>query len=306
MSGGVIGDAYLHRSTVLDLMQRKESMHRSKDQAISGTKYTKARELKEQLVMVKNIQHDLATQSSYMQNNRSTVKFRVGEEERVIRLLQEEAEKFKTSLVSFSDGTTKDPAAFLNGLKEHMKVIQRVGNTRVGESYIFSGTITNIEPFNLSKIPDGLDPNSGETTDYYEGNSQSIFLAVSKDDNMECKLKGNHPAFERFIRALKIATDPSIKSGDDRIKKAQDLADEALTEFSDLISQIGSRDATLDRLITSQEDSVNYLQNAYDEIVAADEVEFVSKFMQDQNILSTAYSMLSHLGQMSLAEHWKG
>lgn len=186
-----------------------------------------------------------------------------------------------------------------------MKTIEREGNTKVGESYIFGGTITNTPPFDLSKVADGLDPTSGVATDYYQGNSKSIFIATSEDDNLECELKGNHPAFEKLIRALKIATDPSIKSGDDRIKKAQDLADEALTEFSELISQVGSKDASLDTLIESQEDEVVYLQNAFDKIVSSEAMDVVSQFMEDQNTLSTAYAMMSHLGQMSLTDYWK-
>lgn len=306
MAGGIVGDAFLHQRTIRDLMGRKVTMHKAKDQAISGVKYTKGRELKEKVVIVNNLQQDIATHTSFVENNKTSVKMRVSEEERVIRAVQKEAENFKVSLVSFNDGNVKDPASFLYGFKQHMKKIEREGNTRVGDSYIFGGTITNIPPFDLSKIADGLDPNSGITTDYYQGNSKSLFLATSKDSNLECELKGNNTAFEKLVRALKIATDPSIKTGDERIKKAEDLADEALTMLSDLISQIGSKDAALDSLIEYQEDQVVYLQSSFDAIVAAEEVDVVSQFVQEQNILSTTYAMLSQLGQMSLAEHWKG
>lgn len=305
MSRGIVGDAYLHRKTITELMDRKLSMHQAKDQAISGKKYENARDLQEQVVIVNNLQQDILKNTSYIKNNKAGVKYRVGEEERVIRMLQEEIIKFKTSLVAFNDGNEKDPAAFLNGVKEHLIVVQREGNTKIGNSYIFGGTITNNAPFKLSKVADGLDPASGVTTDYYEGNSETIYLAVSDENDVKCELKGNHPAFEKFIRALKIANDPSIKSGDARIKVAQDLADESLTAFADLVSQIGSKDETLDRLIQSQEDQLVYLENAYEQIVDAEEVDVISQFMQDQNILSSAYAMLSHLGQMSLSEHWR-
>jgi flagellar hook-associated protein 3 FlgL len=305
MAGGMIGDAYLHSKNVKDLFDRKNLMHKAKDQASSGVKYTKGRELGGQVVITKTLQNEKKSLEGFIANNKTSVKNRLGAEENVIRNIQKIAESFKESLVLFSDGTAKDPNSFLVGFKQHMKSIEHEGNTKVGDSYILGGTITDVPPFDLSEISDGLDPEANVTLDYYNGNSSTVLIAIDTQDNLECDLLGKHPAFEKLIRALKIATDPSIVSGDVRTKTAQDLTSEAINELANLISQIGSKDAGLDTLIEAQNDRILYLSDAYSRIVEADEGEAAAEFMKEQRVLSTTYAMLGRLNEMSLSDYLK-
>ena len=305
MAGGVIGDAYLHSKNVRDLFDRKTNMNKAKDQGTSGLKYTQARELGGQVVITKTLQNEQKFLDGFIAHNRTAVKNRLGAEESVIRNIQQVAESFKETLVLFNDGTSKDPASFLVGFKQFMQTIERAGNAKVGDSYILGGTITDVPPFDLSKVSDGLDSASGVTLDYYNGNSSTVLIAVDTHDNLNCDLLGKHPAFEKLVRALKIATDPSIVSGDARTRVAQDLTDEALNELANLISQVGSKDAGLDKLIEAQNDRVLYLSEAYSKIVEADEAEAAAQFMTEQRVLSMTYAMLSRLNEMSLADHLK-
>lgn len=305
MANGIIGDAYMHRRTVNNILARKAAMEQTKNQGISGKQHEKARDLGEKIVFVNSLKRDMAVQEAFAEQNKTLVKLRLGEKERVIRGIQREAERFKESLVLFNDGTEKDPASFLSGFKQHMATIEREGNTRVGDSYIFGGSITNLPPFNISQIPDGIAPNSGVTTDYYNGNGITTPIAIDSNNDLDWGLLGTHPAFEKLIRGLKIATDPSIHSGGDRITQAQNLADEAITELAGLISQIGSEQADIDQLIEAQEDKLLYMSEKYEELVSTDELEVATNFMTDSRILTLAYEMMGRLGQMSLADHWK-
>lgn len=305
MAGGIIGDAYVYRKNVRDIFERKAYMQKAKDQGSSGLKYTKARELGGQVVLTKALQNEQKALDGFIEHNKTAVKNRLGAEEAVIRNMQKIAEDIKETLVLFSDGTAKDAASFLTGFKQHMKAIEREGNTKVGDSYIFGGTITDVPPFDLSKVENGLDHAAGATLDYYNGNSSTVLIAIDTHDNLECDLLGKHPAFEKLIRALKIATDPSIVSGDARTTTAQKLTDEALNELASLISQIGSKDAGIDTLIEAQNDRVLYLSDAYSTIVEADEVEAATRFMTEQRTLSTTYAMMTRLNEMSLADHLK-
>ncbi|MDP3935988.1 MAG: flagellin [Alphaproteobacteria bacterium] len=305
MAGGIIGDAYLHTKSIRDLLERKAQVQKAKDQGTSGLKFTKGRELGGQVVITKTLQNEQKVLEGFVEHNKTAVKNRLGAEEMVIRNIHKIADAFKESLVSFCDGTAKDPTSFLVGIKQHLKSIEREGNTKVGDSYILGGTITNVPPFDLSKVADGIDPASGVTLDYYNGNSSTGLIAIDKNDNLECDLVGQHPAFEKLIRALKIASDPSIVSGDVRTKTAQSLTDEALNELADLISQVGSKDAGLDTLIDAQNDRILYLSDAYSKIIEADEAEASNQFMREQRILSTTYGMMARLNEMSLADYLK-
>lgn len=305
MAGGIIGDAYLHQKNVSDLFARKTHMNKAQEQGTTGIKYTKGRDLGGQIVITKTLQNEKKVLEGFVEHNKTAVKNRVGAEEMVIRDIQKIAEAFKESLVFFNDGTAKDPSSFIIGFKQHMKSLEYSGNTKVGDSYILGGTITDMPPFDLSKVSDGLDPSSGVTLNYYNGNSTTVQIALDTNNNLECDLLGKHPAFEKLIRALKMASDPSIVSGDVRIKTAQNLTDEALNELAGLISQVGSKDAGLDTLIETQNDRILYLTEAYGKIVDADEFEAINEFVTEQRILSTTYAMMGRLNEMSLADHLK-
>lgn len=304
MAVGIVGDAYRHKRDILEIKEQRVKIESAKTQGMSGVKYSKGRDLGGKVVLVNSIQRERKLLEGYISGNRTFVTNRLNGEERAIRQIQKEAIKFKESLVAFCDGNTaKDPTSFLVEFQQHLKTIQREGNTKVGDSYIFAGTKTNAPPFDVSKIADGLDPNSGVTLDYYLGNDISVLIATDNNDSLECDLNGQHSAFEKLIRALKIANDPSIKSGDARVTKAQDLVDEAITELGGLISKIGSKEANLDTLIEDQEDQSAYLLEAYNKIVGIMPEEAATIFMNEHAILEARFAMMNRLSKMSLAEY---
>lgn len=305
MAIGTLGDAYLHKRNIQDMVSRKAKMQEAKEQSSSGLKYTKLRELGGQMVLVSSMTREMKRLEGFIQQNQSTVKSRVEGEELAVRNIQEEAIKFKTSLVLFNDGTSKDPTSFLVGFKQHLKTIEREGNTKVGDSYILGGTITNVPPFDVSKVADGLAANSGVTLDYYNGNSVPVSIAIDLNDTLECDLVGKHSAFEKLIRALKIANDSSIVSGDVRVNTAQTLVDEAIIELGDLVSQIGSKEAALDATIESQEDKALYLSDLYQRVIEISPEEAATVFMKEQVTLSMDYAMMSRLSEMSLVNYLK-
>ncbi|GEM_PF-2262746 len=306
MSVGRVGDAHAHKVNIRDIAAKKSKIENAKAQSMSGLKYSKAHQLGGQVVLVSSIQREIKMLEGFVKQNESAVSQRLEGEEFAIRNILDEAIRFKESLVLFNDGnTTKDPTSFLVGFKQHLTTVQREGNAKVGDSYILGGTITNLPPFDVSKVPDGLDPNSGVSLDYYSGNDIPVWIAIDNDDNLACDLMGKHPAFEKFIRALKIANDSSIKSGDARVIKAQELVDEAIVELAGLVSQAGAKEAMLDTLIEDQEDRGAYLLAAYLKIVEATPEESATTFMTEHTALATAYAMISRMNEMSLANYLK-
>lgn len=305
MAKGIVGDAYRHKSTSAALVKRKMAMQIAQQQGVSGRKYEKQRDFGGQLVFIKNLQREIKAQENFIEQNEGFVSLTVDAEAQAIKAIRKQAENFKISLVKFNDGIDKDPQPFLSEFKQYMSEIEKAGNTVVGDSYILGGSITNMPPFDLSQIADGLSPLSSEDTTYYQGNSTSRAVAVDTNDNIEFDLNGGHPAFEKLVRALKIATDPSIKSHDERVIKAQELVDESLNELAGLISQNGAKKEGLERLIESQHDRSVYLSEKYESFVGVDETDVIMKFMNDKRILEIAYTATGQLGSMSLANYWK-
>jgi flagellar hook-associated protein 3 FlgL len=303
MARGIVGDAYESRRSIDRITQRKQQMQLARTQAVSGLKVSKLRDLGGNIVFVQALQNDIGLQQKFIDQNKTIVKLRLGEKERVIRSLQSVAEKFKEDLVSFNDGTAKDPAAMIQIVQQHMIVVEREGNTKVGDSYVFGGTITNLPPFNLSQIPDGIPANSSENTDYYNGNHVNRTIAVDINNDQSLDLLGTHPSFEKLVRALKITADLSIKSGDTRVTRAQNLVDEAIDELAELVSIVGAEEEGIDQLIEAQENKVAYFSEKYSELTSVDELEVTNRFVNDQRILNLAYEMLRSLNEMSLSNY---
>ncbi len=305
MADGIIGDAYAHKSSLRAMGERKVQMAKNQSQSVSRTKYEKARDLGEKIIFVNRLRDDLKVQGDFISHNKSLVKLKLGEQERAVRQLQSVAESFKESLVLFNDGTVKDPSAFMGSVRAKVETVEKEGNSRVGDSYIFAGSITNQPPFDLSLVAEGIPENSGYTDAYYGGNSITTPIATDENVNLDVDILGTQTGIEKLIRSMKISLDPSIKSCDSRLNAAQNLVDEAINELAALISEIGSKDAGVDDLIESQENRMIYLQEKYDDIVAVDDLELASEFMADQRALSMAYEMMRQLDQMSLVDFLK-
>lgn len=303
MALGIIGDSYVHHKTFESVQKRKLSMNAAKEQGITGNKFNKPREMEEKIVFVSSLRTEIQQQKGFVEQNKTSVKLRLGEAERVIRSLAHEAEQFKENLVLFNDGTEKDPGVLLSVCKKHMCVIEREGNTMVGNSYIFGGTITNTPTFDLSKIPDGLYPDVDPDTQYYNGNNILTPVAIDRNSSETIDILGNHPAFEKFIRALKIAHDPSVKSGDERITKAQELVDESIDELAQLISVVGSKEKSINDLVEVQENRLTYIETKLEDLIKADDLETTFNFMEDMKSLNIMYQMLGKTSEMSLVDH---
>lgn len=303
MAGGVVGDAYESKRSIERITRRKQLMQAARAQAVQGTKVNKLRELGGNTVFVQGISNERSAQLKFIEQNRSIVKLRLGEKERIIKAMQFAAERFKEELILFNDGTDKDPRAMIKSAQQHMVVIEREGNTKIGDSYALGGTITNIPPFNLSQINDGLDPLSGPNTGYYNGNDEKRLIAVDNNNNQDLDLRGNHTVFEKFIRALKITAHPDIASGSERINTAQGLIDDVIDELSQLISLVGSEEAGIDQLIESQENRVLFYEEKYKELVGIDELEVATQFNNEKRVLDLAYQMLMTLKDMSLSNY---
>lgn len=300
----MVGDAYESRRSIERVTKRKQAMQAARQQAVEGTRVSKVRDLGgSNVVFIQSLDNERSAQAKFIEQNKSIVKLRIGEKERVIRSLQSVAEKFKEQLVLFNDGTEKDAGAMLELVKQHMVIVEREGNTQIAGSYILGGTITNIPPFDLSQIADGIAPSSAENIDYYKGNNVKRSIAVDTNKDQEFDLLGAHPAFEKLIRALKISADPSIRSGSERIDVAQSLVDDVIDELAQLVSVVGAEEEGIDQLIENQENRVLYYTEKYDELIGVDELEVATRFMNEQRILNLAYEMLRTLNEMSLSNY---
>lgn len=300
----MVGDAYESRRSIERVTKRKQAMQAARQQAVEGTRVSKVRDLGgSNVVFIQSLDNERSAQAKFIEQNKSIVKLRIGEKERVIRSLQSVAEKFKEQLVLFNDGTEKDAGAMLELVKQHMVIVEREGNTQIAGSYILGGTITNIPPFDLSQIADGIVPSSAENIDYYKGNNVKRSIAVDTNKDQEFDLLGAHPAFEKLIRALKISADPSIRSGSERIGVAQSLVDDVIDELAQLVSVVGAEEEGVDQLIENQESRVLYYTEKYDELIGVDELEVATRFMNEQRILNLAYEMLRTLNEMSLSNY---
>jgi flagellar hook-associated protein 3 FlgL len=304
MANGIVGDAFRHKQTVAGLVKQRAAVHDGRSKEISGK--VDLEKLGAKVVLLNSLKKEAFLCDAFIQHNEFSVKIKLDGTKQAVRDILEEARKFKQTLITFNDGIDKDPTAFLDDFKRYMQTIEQKGNTRIGDSYILGGTITNLPPFMLSEIPDGIDPLSAANTDYYKGNNQVMMADIDTDRSLEFNIKGDHSAFEKLIRALKIATDPSIKSGDDRIIKAQELLDEAMQELTGLMARIDSEIEGLDQLIESQTSRLSYTNDKLEELMNANELETVTDFMKDQQILDTAYAMTGQIANMSLAGYLRG
>lgn len=305
MADGIAGDAYLHRATLKGVGRTKERLAAATRQATSGDKYEKPRELGEKIVFVNRVRDGIKTQKDFVEHNSSFVKLKLGEQERAVRHLQQIAEDFKVSIASFNNGITKDPGAFISTVKAKLAEVEKEGNSRVGDSYIFAGTITNQPPFDLSLIADGIPETTGYTDAYYLGNGIKTPVAIDERQNLDIDIVGTYSGIEKLIRSMKMVVDPSIQGSDSKMNTAQNLVDEAIDELISLVSEIGSKDARMDDVIEAQEDRLLYFREKYDEMVKSEDEELAMQFLEDQKALSMAYEMIRHFNNMSLVDFIK-
>ncbi len=199
-----------------------------------------------------------------------------------------------------------------------------------GSSITVSEDITTTETFNPVAAGTAVDiavygaaGSVATTQSYYNGDNFSLTHRVDENRTIDIDVTAAHPAFEKAIRALsilvqgKFGTEGGLDQNQGRINDVLYLLNDALSSPSDgtppygtelesdmdeVIFNLGFKQVTLRDTIAAQKSFNNLLDGFVSDTENVDQLEAITRLMDEQRSLEASYQAMSRVFSMNLAD----
>lgn len=170
-----------------------------------------------------------------------------------IQSIMDAANGMKGLISSVSQLTSQ--AVFQQQTNFYLDQVKNILNTKYLDDNLFGGTTKNLPPvIDLKTLP-GVLPNSPADTSYYVGNNVSLQNQVDTGFFQTDDINASNPAFEQFIRALRLCQNATINPPDQLVlSTAQNLIDSAQKDLITSQQSIATMSNNLSTIFTNLND----------------------------------------------------
>lgn len=209
---------------------------------------------------------------------------------------------FRTEITSYksTDADENTLAALVSSAQSNLEELASTLNTTYEGRYLFSGSLTETAPVDLTNYSADL---TTESTDYYEGDSISAAVKASSELTLSYGVEADDSAFEKAFRALSVLAQSSGDIDSDTIDEIYTLLSESLDETTALQTGLSVNASTLDRVGEQQEEYQSILEASISEIRDVDVAVLTVQLKTYESQLSASYSAIATIMSLSLQDY---
>ena len=173
-------------------------------------------------------------------------------------------------------------------------------NDDMNGRYLFGGSQTGRPPVELD--PAFVAFGSADTT-YYQGDDLTINARVDVDVDVISSMSAEREGFQELIGGIRGLINGDILDDEVVLEDSLGLINDSLGKIADYQSELGIRQAQMDRIHESHLDAEVYLENRISEIEDIDITEAITRLSQDQIVLESSMATIARLNQLSLVDY---
>lgn len=295
--------SYGNQSSLLSQMMRLESeMAETQEQSSNGlfsTDYADYGALSGNIV---SMQSELAKSEEYVQNS-EIVANRVDMTYSALDSMTELLAEFQVLLSSAMTNNGAEENSLNVSSEQILENFADLCNTQYNGQYLFSGTMTDTVPVDLSSYTAQTYPSTA-STDYYQGNDESIDYKASNNKVIEYNQCASSDGIEKAIRAASLAANCSEDpQDDDAIEEAYDLCNEAIDAILAMQTSVSLTASEIELSIDQEIDYQLYLDSVVTDLTSVDTAQAISDLELLQTQLEASYAVNQQLSSMSLFEY---
>jgi len=173
-------------------------------------------------------------------------------------------------------------------------------NDDMNGRYLFGGSQTGTPPVELD--PAFVTFGSLDDT-YYQGDDLVLSARLDVDVDITTTMSADLEGFRELIGGLRGLINGDTLDDDVVLESSLGLVNESLGKIADYQSELGIRQAQIDRINEGHLDAEVYLENRVSEIEDIDITEAITRLSQDQIVLESAMATIARLNQLSLVDY---
>lgn len=173
--------------------------------------------------------------------------------------------------------------------------------TKYDGNYIFSGAAGDRPPLSGTPAANTSPPVPAPTT-YYNGDSQKMIVITTIGVTEEYGVTGDDAGFANMKAGLEGLWFGLANNSESDIDGAIDLLNQAQTEISNMLGEVGGQQASFDLLSSRHENTNLFLTEQIDNLEKVDIAEAMTRFTQEQTVLEASMSVTAQLNRLSLLD----
>jgi flagellar hook-associated protein 3 FlgL len=293
-----IGDFAQHNRTTQLLLDAQTRTREAQIQISTGKVASRFRDIAGETNRLVSAKDALQRIRQYQSNN-ELVDQRLAAMESSTSSLFDIGTRLKTLLLQRLDSAQGVPGVMTPEVEELLDQVVADLNVELGGSHLFGGSRTDASPvvldpaFSAFGAPDDT---------YYQGDGVELTVRADVDVELTYGMSADREGFRELIGAFRAAIEGD--GSDDRamLQSALGLVNAALPKVADYQSELGARQAALERINVAHGDAELYLGNQISGIEEVDVSEAITRMTQDQMIVESALATIARLSQLSLVD----
>ena len=240
----------------------------------------------------------------YTENN-NLVDQRLQTMETSVSQLGDLASDFRTQLVGSLNSNNASVSGIALEAGNLMQQVAGILNTDFDGRYLFAGSKTNTKPVDLNAVgfvvPPSTYPSSADTN-YYLGDGATLAAQAGPDLSLDYGVRADEQAFEKLIRSLHLVSTAVVAPNPDtaRLNEGLRLAEEAVTELSQVVSRIGVARGAIETANEGHDETLLYAEQTIGDLENTDLTKAITLLSGDQSSLEASFATLGQLRSVSL------
>jgi flagellar hook-associated protein 3 FlgL len=313
MSNGTIGTLAQQSLMLQTILQLRSQANDLQQQVSTGLKSPDYSGLGAAASQVANLQAAVAHRQAYL-DTITTVQQRIQEQGTALATIESIARQFSELLPSGAFNAT--PSDIQTQAKALLQELNDFINTSDGSRYLFSGSLTNTPPVDITKLPNpgslGTAVNQPVPAGYYAGND--VVQKAKIDDNVTLAygVTADNPAFENIIRVANYLANlppgsPSANNSADvaAMDQAANLMNQGIAGLQQIQGTLALQTAQAQQVQQSHQNFINLAQTNIQSLESVDPATAITELNQVETSLQASYQSVSTLQQLSLVNYLK-
>jgi flagellar hook-associated protein 3 FlgL len=293
-----------HNLTISQIFETQSRLQRAQIQLSTGMKSQNYSGIANDSQRLVNLESSRALSDQFVTNNR-IVTLRLQTMELSVSNIFEAASKLKTILVNGLNGSNASEFSLNLEADNLLQEVAKQLNVKIGDRFLFAGTITDTAPVDLTAAGYGAPPTSypsNADTGYFQGDGTRIKVRAADDFDVTYGATADEAGFEKIIRALQLAktatTSPTIDTL--RLQEALTIVNQAINDIPNIRSRIGASLNALDKADVGHRDMLLFVEETISDIENVDIPATVARMTMDQVLLEASFLTISRLRDLSL------
>ncbi len=293
-----------HNLTISQIFETQSRLQKAQLQLSTGMKSPNYSGIADDSQRLVNLESTRARADQFVSNNR-IVTLRLQTMELSVANVFEAASKLKTMLVNGLNASNASEFSLNLEADNLLQEVSKQLNVKIGDRFLFAGTIIDTAPVNLNASGYSAPPTSypsNADTGYFQGDSTRVKVRAADDFDVTYGATADEAGFEELIRALQMVKTASTSPTIDRLRLQEALAvvNKAIADIPNIRSRIGASLNALDKANDGHRDMLVFVDETISDIENVDFPAAVARMTNDQVLLEASFYTIARLRDLSL------